>query len=353
MLKSKYYGYSIMNRNTVDEKECFLSVIIPVYNAEKYLRRCLESFKISHNLMIQIILINDGSNDGSKEICERFKNRYPDQVICIHKKNAGVSAARNDGLKMAKGKYVVFIDADDYVSDNYVDEIYRMTLENADMYLYGYRKVDFTGTVLESHEPKKEIIDISQNCPDNIFNKLENQAWNKIFLNGIIQENNITFDTSMRWSEDLDFWCKYCVYAKKIYCVNTILYNYLINDKGAVASIEPVGLVHQQKAFQHQLGLLVEKKAQQDAFRMVTQLHIELLVTSIQACLSRGYSLVEIKKVLRKMELRVGLKSEPFKLSARIKKRILCNNHLNILRMYFTFRDFMKGNLRNERVEKW
>ena len=93
-----------------------LSIIIPVYNTEQTLEKCVDSVLQSSLNNFEIILVNDGSTDNSANICESYKNNYPEQVLVIHQKNQGLSAARNAGLGIAKGQYITFVDSDDYIS---------------------------------------------------------------------------------------------------------------------------------------------------------------------------------------------------------------------------------------------
>ena len=109
-----------------------ISIIIPVYNVEDYLPDCLESVINQSYSNLEIILINDGSKDGSGRICEQYRNT-DSRIVLINQENKGVSAARNKGLEVAKGIYVTFIDSDDYVENNYIEELYSNITEETDM----------------------------------------------------------------------------------------------------------------------------------------------------------------------------------------------------------------------------
>ena len=103
-----------------------LSIIVPIYNVEEYLAECLKSlYKIS-NLRYEVILVNDGSKDNSYQIMEEFKRLYPKQTVIVNKENGGLSSARNAGLKIAKGKYISFIDSDDFID---TDEFEKFVIE--------------------------------------------------------------------------------------------------------------------------------------------------------------------------------------------------------------------------------
>ena len=110
------------------KKEELISIIIPVYNSEKYLQRCIDSIKSQTYNNIEILLIDDGSTDNSLQICN--ENALKDSRInVIHKKNTGVSDTRNIGIAKSKGKYVSFIDSDDYIEKNYIKKLYNAIID--------------------------------------------------------------------------------------------------------------------------------------------------------------------------------------------------------------------------------
>lgn len=113
--------------------EPLISVIVPVYNVEKYIEKCIDSILIQSYSNLEIILIDDGSTDTSGEICERFKHK-DSRIIVIHKENGGLSDARNSGIDKATGEYITFIDSDDYISKDYIQYLYNILKEtNSDI----------------------------------------------------------------------------------------------------------------------------------------------------------------------------------------------------------------------------
>ena len=107
-----------------------ISIIVPVYNVEKYLNRCIDSILKQIYIDFEIILVNDGSTDSSGIICEYYHEQYPQIITVIHQNNQGLSQARNTGLEQAKGEYITFIDSDDFISPNYL----YVLLKNMKMY---------------------------------------------------------------------------------------------------------------------------------------------------------------------------------------------------------------------------
>lgn len=200
------------------------SIIIPIYNAEKYIHKCMENVLKQTCENIEIILINDGSTDLSGEICDDYAEKDK-RVKVIHQKNAGVSCARNTGLKHAEGKYIVFLDADDEIDENLIEDNYNaLETSNADFTFFCFRyyypdkqemihnglDADFCGSGEEFFQ--KELIKI-------INKELMHAPWNKMISRRFLQENKIVFDTRYSIYEDITFSVKMCNAAKKI-CIN-------------------------------------------------------------------------------------------------------------------------------------
>lgn len=133
-----------------------ISVIVPVYNVEKYLAECIESIikQTYHNL--EIILVNDGSTDSSEEIMHQYA-RLDSRIICISKKNGGPSSSRNAGLRTACGTYVIFIDSDDYLEEGMIEYLYHMMDHQVNVAVCGYTYVDDSGQALPPGIPREEV----------------------------------------------------------------------------------------------------------------------------------------------------------------------------------------------------
>ena len=194
-------------------KDILLSIIIPAHNAASTLERLIKSIPISDD-NIEVIIIENGSQDNTFEIAQRLANRH--RCIRVLQSEKGVSAARNEGLKCAKGKWIAFADADDWFMPEALSEITEHT--SADLTLFGYetgknnRCVDSSG---QNYFRGKE-------CEIARVRMIENptlymQVWSKIFSSDIIRRNNLQFDTRLSFSEDSDFTLRYTKYCKSIY----------------------------------------------------------------------------------------------------------------------------------------
>lgn len=210
-----------------------LSVILPVYNAAKYLTGMLDSLAAQtvKNEM-QIILVDDGSTDGSAEICDEFASAHTDTVV-IHRKNGGVSAARNAGIKEASGEYIGFVDADDTVAPDYFEKLLNAAKENdCDMAFSSltfvlsnenrvYPEWYKAGQILNRSELHNSF------ARKMLSNSAQNSACIKIFRNSIIEENKIFFPTGVKIAEDKHFVLDFLKHCNSAVCTGDMGYFYL------------------------------------------------------------------------------------------------------------------------------
>ena len=210
-----------------------LSVIVPVYNSEKYLSKTLESLAAQTVAdSMQIILVDDGSADSSPAICDEFASKRPDTVV-IHRKNGGVSAARNAGLKEASGEYVGFVDADDTVAPDYYEKLLGAAKENdcdmafSSLYLiYNGEHRPFpdwypAGTVLEHSEI------LGSFARRMLSDGAQNSACIKIFRRSVIEENSIEFPVGIKIAEDKRFVLEFLAHCSKAICAGDCGYFYI------------------------------------------------------------------------------------------------------------------------------
>lgn len=214
-----------------------ISIIIPIYNSQHTISRCIESV-IKQTLQdYEIILINDGSTDNSEFICKEYAKLYP-QIRFFTKENGGVSQTRNYGLAQSKGKYITFVDADDFIEENYLEELYKgkdydLAFINIAKYCLDKRQKE--NSIIKSFTTK------SIKIPDKNTERLiiENDLlaigfpWGKLFKKEIIDSNNLKFNEQLSNHEDHLFYFDYLIHCKTIYLSNCICYNYTysINSK--------------------------------------------------------------------------------------------------------------------------
>lgn len=178
---------------------CKVSVIVPVYNSEKFIEKCLDSL-ISQTLKdIEILVVNDGSKDSSLAILKRYEAKYAPMIMVLNQENAGVSAARNKALNQAVGEYIAFVDSDDYVENDYIETLYHAAVSNrSDMVFCGYQMVRPDGTLLE----KMKISEL--NPGDESYHYKIMTICMRIFRREFLQKHHIRFPEQVR-GEDLPF----------------------------------------------------------------------------------------------------------------------------------------------------
>lgn len=196
-----------------------VSVIVPAYNVENYIEKCLESLVNQTLKEIEIIVVNDGSTDRTKQKIEVFLTKYPKKIKYLEKENGGLSDARNHGIPHARGKYIGFVDSDDYVELNMFEEMYKKAEEeNSDMvecdFIWEYpnkKRID-TGRIYKN---KKEAF---------IYARVV--AWNKLIKKETLEKANIKFPKGLRY-EDTEFFYKLLPSLEKISFVKTPMVHYI------------------------------------------------------------------------------------------------------------------------------
>ncbi len=213
-----------------------ISAIVPIYNSEKYLEACIDSILAQTFTDFELILIDDGSTDSSGIICDRYAQK-DNRVVVIHKENAGVSAARNDGINLAKGEYITFVDSDDYI-DNDMFKIFCTNVNNNDIVICGLNFV-FEGYT-ESYAMRSIGTIDAKEFLTNYFvsgskNFILSGPVNKLFKTKIIKENKILFKSDITVLEDGLFVVDFFKYAKNVGTVPQCCYQYIQRSNSAVS----------------------------------------------------------------------------------------------------------------------
>jgi glycosyltransferase involved in cell wall biosynthesis len=214
-----------------------VSVIIPVYNLDKYIGRCLDSLLNQDFSDYEIIVVNDGSTDNTETVCKEYENKYP-IIKLINKKNGGVSSARNEGINASSGDYLMFVDGDDYVTENYISTMYKFQIENPDQLIV----CDMFKKTESSTEFNKSLRNAAITKP-SLYPKedfyllykfgLSGFPVNKIYSKEKIISSNIYFDTSLALGEDALFVIQYYKTCKGFMILPDPLYYYCILNSGA------------------------------------------------------------------------------------------------------------------------
>lgn len=209
-----------------------VSIIVPIYKVENYLKKCIDSIISQTYKNIEILLIDDGSPDDCGAICDEYAKKDK-RIKVIHKKNGGLSDARNYGIEASRGDYIMFIDSDDYISKNMCKILLKNALENnADIVTCNFKEIYLNNIEKVNKQSQRERINVVSNIEAIykyfIKNDLDmNVVWNKIYKRNLFfGENKIRFPVG-KLHEDDYIVCKLYYYANKIVIINDVLYYYI------------------------------------------------------------------------------------------------------------------------------
>lgn len=229
-----------------------ISVIVPVYNTEQYLHRCIDSILSQTYTNFELLLIDDGSSDGSGNICDKYAEKDP-RVRVFHKENGGVSSARNLGLDNANGEWVTFVDSDDWISEDYFSNVELCT---EDIVLLPYKEVGFDGAILNLVEIKRvnkfRAQALSLFLEKELVSTWFNVPWAKLYKKKVI--NDLRFDCRMKTGEDrcfnLELVYRLCSIEIRpcgcyfYYSVGDFFYKYKMSIKDAVYNLKKLYAVY-------------------------------------------------------------------------------------------------------------
>lgn len=203
-----------------------VSVIVPVYNTRKYLDECLAS-AVGQSLQdIEILVVDDGSTDGSAEVIDRYAEADA-RITVIRQENRGRGRSRNTAIRRAAGKYMAFLDSDDYFDREALAAMYGTAGENdADIVICGIRSIGAEGRTLGARKGGAAGPVSGPLLPQALRCNFETGAWDKMYRGDLVRENGILFDEEIEFGEDLIFYLKAFCFAKKAYRVGEPLYNY-------------------------------------------------------------------------------------------------------------------------------
>ena len=212
-----------------------ISVIVPVYNVENKITRCIDSILTQTFTDYELILVDDGSSDRSGEICDEYAAN-DHRIKVIHQKNAGPSAARNAGIRVAEGAFIAFVDSDDYVHCNYLGALYDHAIKyNADMVKCNYYTVSENGMLNEcKHKYSNETVFDKRAIKDYLYHDVFYNTnttgyfslWNKLIRRQTVIDNSISMDETMFFGEDMLFVMEYLKYCDTVVFIDELIYYY-------------------------------------------------------------------------------------------------------------------------------
>lgn len=305
-----------------------VSIIVPVYNVEKYLNECVDSLLRQTYKNIEIILVDDGSTDSSGKICNQYAEKLPDIIRVIHKQNAGLGFARNSGLDIANGDYVTFIDSDDYADEDLVEALVGAAIEEkADVVIGGFKRVTNSGEIVFREKYVPEMFERNQVC-DRLFMRMLGSSpkrtdairmsvWNALYSMRIIRKHSIKFPSERVFiSEDIIFDSDFYPKANRAVLINSEAYNYRVNEQSLTAKY---------KFDRFEKNLLLYKELE----KRVTQL--ELGTEAIYRAQRQFF--VNVRGCIRQEKKKISQKGI-FEASKSVKKMCECEELQRIISKY-------------------
>lgn len=235
-----------------------ISIIVPVYNVEGYLKKCVESILNQSYKNIEVILVNDGSTDNGPKICDEYAKK-DNRIKVIHKVNSGVSDTRNIGLEIAKGKYVSFVDSDDWIEIDYIQKLYRAINENdADYATCGYNRV-YGNEIEKINSNGKTLIYSAREYLIKLLNVQSGYGFchMKLIKRDII--GNKKFYNGLAVGEDALFNIELCENLKKAIVIEEPLYNYRFNANSVVRKFDENYINKYQKSMEIMSGYILKE----------------------------------------------------------------------------------------------
>lgn len=280
-----------------------LSIIVPIYNVEKYLDDCLDSIYSLSGISFEVILVNDGSPDNSAAIMEDFLNRYPDNTVIISRDNGGLSAARNSGLALAKGDYIALIDSDDYIDSSALFSLYQHAIKD-DLDIAVAQSLTFWGDRVAKFQPlpiPEAVINLPITTGLNFlatsfYSQYKRvNCWNKLYKRSFMEQHNLTFIERLLF-EDVPFTFDSFFSAKKVKAFPLDYYYYRQRPGSIMSSANQKADPSRVIIVNHILTLFHNQKYTNDAFDdyLVYQLwenacgtkkrHLKLCMTLLRRC---------------------------------------------------------------------
>ena len=237
-----------------------LSIIVPCYKVERYLSRCLDSLVNQTLNEIEAICINDGSPDNCLDILKRYKKLYPDKIVIIDKENEGVWKGRRDGIRIARGEYIGFLDSDDYALPTFAEDLYRTAKQyDADIAVCGFNRVDMETEVILTEEMTKPRNNFLIGSEPGRLLELNGAPWNKIFRSCLLKDLP-DLENRPAILDDLIFHLLVYIYAngKVAFCPKALV-RYMIRNDSIITSIRKEQVASTFSSFA-ELGQLYKDK---------------------------------------------------------------------------------------------
>ncbi len=325
--------------------EYIFSVIIPIYNEGNGMKKCLQSIlKQSYN-DFEVILVDDGSTDCSSQICDEYARKYS-FVKVIHKENGGSVDARKEGINVAKGKYIVFVDGDDYVEDDYMKELHKAIENKAEYYILNskYSIVNKKELKVQKKNFENEFINIDK-ATEWILCGIDGYLWDKIYVSDIIRKNNIEFSKKITFGDDIYMNLQYLKHVKKIYTQNSSSYIHIWSSPTSICNlgVSKNRFKELDVVFEEAISYLKQLKLPNYIYEQFISSNVSVLMQTIFLLVRNNVSPKEIINAIDNCKLANSLKNyKPHGLKNKLYAFLLKKRYIKLTYVFFIIREKIK-----------
>lgn len=324
---------------------CEFSVIIPIYNEGEAFKKNIDLLYKEDYSNFELILVDDGSSDCSGEVCDQICAEHKNCKV-IHKTNGGCVDARRAGINMSKGKYIVFIDADDHILPGYFSCLCSAVKYKADIYLLNS---------LYRENNSKEVFEKNANFSDGYVDKdildkkilfgNDTTVWDKIYVRKLMIDNNITFPEKITYAEDVYINLRYGRFVKKIYCQNTAKYLHINSSQTSVVKhhLNTIRLNEMNVVYNEAYDYIDVMKVSNEVKNAFFSSYIFILANIINDIYLNGAKVSELKNII--MNLNVNKKlclSNYNRLAGKTYAYLIYKGNLKLLSIVIKIRDYLK-----------
>lgn len=280
-----------------------ISIIIPVYNKKDKLKECLDSVLSQTYKNIEVIIIDDGSVDGSDAICDNYAEKDK-RVVVKHIKNCGVSKARNVGINMSHGDYIQFVDADDFINSDMTEKLYRMICDDhSDMAICGYNQIvkgKRVASIIPQLIGKQKNINYYKIIDTYRLDPLCGSPCNRLIKSEIIKKNNIRFVPEISFAEDFTFVIDCVKEINSFSSTQESLYNYNIDVSNSLSKVTKQKIeeswIQQELFIAHLYEILSSSRLLNEYNELLSSIYFSLISNSLNSRITNNYSSRDIKK---------------------------------------------------------
>lgn len=315
------------------------SVIVPVYNVENYLPRCIDSLLAQNYADLEILLIDNGSNDQSGQICENYAAQFSN-ITAYHIPNKGVGSARNFGLSKAKGEFICFVDADDYLVGNLFSDVESQLDSQLDLLVFSYynsieknlSEIDRSAKILPT-EGKKDKSDFIALFQELFLTDMMYTVWNKIYRREFLEEHQIVFE-SYELGEDVRFNLSVYQHVNKVFLVKSAYYVYVSGRvDSAMGQYNPNRMNYQLEELGKVDQLMISWNSHDDQF--IDQIKARILMSNIQNISKQKMSLSKkrhyVEVLCRNQEMIALLKKATSPLHPLVRRLLHFRMYLTVI----------------------